>query len=165
MLAGEHWRCQYADCLRRLSSRSRTKKGCGVLGVPQVFRLVGPPSGSTRNACNAGWCTMEDPKEPPFNSAGCLARLYWMFFGNIVLSLLLFFILEKRPIPPFLLDSAYFVAGLSLVLTRYVDIRFLHGQTGDGKPATMEHFQRYALWVCAAGAGVWLLARSLVRFL
>jgi hypothetical protein len=46
-----------------------------------------------------------------------------------------------------------------------VDIRFLNGETGDGKPATLTHWRRYALLVGSVGLGAWLLAHALVSIL
>ena len=103
---------------------------------------------------------MEDQKELSFSGTGCLARLYWMFFGNVLLFVLLTLVFQKRSTLPFLLDAAYLVAVASLIVVRYIDIRFLNGQTGEGKPATMTHWRRYALSVAAVAGGVWLLARA-----
>jgi hypothetical protein len=108
---------------------------------------------------------MPDQKEAPTSGAGVLARLYWLFFGNTLLFFLLVFIIQKRPKLPSSLDAAYLIAVASLILVRYVDIRFLNGQTGEGKPATMANWRRYALLVGPAGAGAWLLARVLMHFL
>ena len=108
---------------------------------------------------------MTDQKEAPISGTGFLVRLYWMGIGNVLLLFLFFFIVEKRLIFPSLLDAAYLVALASLILIRYVDIRFLNGETGDGKPATLTHWRRYAMIIGSAGGAAWLLARVLAHFL
>lgn len=108
---------------------------------------------------------MQDQTEVPLSGKGFLVRLYWLFLGNALLFFLLVFIFEKHPKLPSLLDAAYSVALASLILVRYVDIRFLNGQTGEGKPATMAHWHRYALLIGSVGMGGWLLARVLIHFL
>jgi len=108
---------------------------------------------------------MPDQTEAPIGGAGCLVRLYWIFLGNAVLMFLLVFIFEKRPAFPSLIDVACLATVASLIAVRYVDIRFLDGQTGTGDPATMAHWRRYALLTGIVGSGLWLLARAFTHFL
>lgn len=108
---------------------------------------------------------MQDQKEASPSGKGILARLYWMFFGNILLMFVLVFIFEKRPSFPSFYDAAYWTALAFLIFVRYVDIRFLNGQTGEGTPATMIHWRRYAVIVGPVGVGAWILVRVLVHFL
>lgn len=108
---------------------------------------------------------MQDQKEPQTSGIGLLVRLYWMGIGNVLLLLFLVFIVEKRLQFPSLLDAAYLIVLVSLVLVRYVDIRFLNGQTGDAQPATMIHWRRYAMIIGSAGGAAWFLARVLAHFL
>jgi hypothetical protein len=108
---------------------------------------------------------MKDPKDVTPGGVGLLLRLYWLFLGNVLLLFLLVFIIEKRPGLPSLFDAAYFAALISLITVRYVDIRFLKGETGEGKPATMADWRTHALIVGPVGAGAWLLVRFIVHSL
>jgi hypothetical protein len=87
-----------------------------------------------------------------------LARLYWMFVGNIVLFFLLVVLFEKGTKFPSLFDLAYGIAAGALILVRYVDIRSLHGETADGEPATMGHWKKYSLVVGLAALAAWIAA-------
>ena len=107
---------------------------------------------------------MQDQTEVPLSGIGLLARLYWLILGNALPLFLLVFIFEKRPPLPSLIDAAYLVLVVSLIIVRYIDIRFLNGNTGEGKPATMTNWRRYALLVGALGVGAWLLVRLPVLF-
>ena len=98
---------------------------------------------------------MEDQKEAPLSGLGFFVRLYWMFVGNALLMFLLGFIYSKHSKFPSLLDAAYLGALASLILVRYVEIQFLNGQTGEGKPATLAHWRRYAKIVAPAGVVGW----------
>ena len=106
---------------------------------------------------------MQAQTETPVTGGGFLARLYWAFVGNALLFFLLVFLLEKRPPLPSLLDAACWLAIISLILVRYVDIRFLNGETNEGKPATMAHWRRHATLVGFIGTGAWLVTRLIVH--
>ena len=126
--------------------------------------LVGPPS-ITRFGVLHGWYVMQDHTGVPPGGAGILARIYWMFVGNVLLLFILALIFERHPPFPAVLDAAYLSVVTSLVLVRYLDIRFLHGETGDGKPATLAHWGRYVMLITAAGTAAWFLARGMAHLL
>jgi hypothetical protein len=111
------------------------------------------------------WWDMQDKTEVPVNGHGLLVRLYWIFVGNIFLLLLLVFIVQKKTSFPSLVDAACLITAASLVIVRYIDIRFLNGQTGEGKPATMSDWRSYAMLIGSIGVGGLLLAHMLVYFL
>lgn len=106
---------------------------------------------------------MQEHKEVPGSGVGCLVRFYWLFFGNALLFFILIFIVEKRARIPSFLDAAFWVAVGLLIVVRYVDIRYLNGQTGEGKPATMDHWRRYAAIVVPAALVAWILAHVFGR--
>lgn len=108
---------------------------------------------------------MQDQTKANSNAAGCLFRLYWLFIGNALLLFLLVFVFENNQSPPTLPDAAYLAILASLLFARYVDIRFLKGQTDEGKPATMTHWRRYLLIMIPVGVGAWLLARLLSHYM
>jgi hypothetical protein len=108
---------------------------------------------------------MPDQEEVPFSRTGMFARFYWICVGDPLLLLLLVVMIAKHPKLPSLLDAAYVAALGSLILVRYADTRFLKGQTGEGQPATMAHWRRYAMLMGSAWVGAWLVARVWAHFL
>ena len=106
------------------------------------------------------------PPPPQYDPAsGCLLRLFWMVGGNVLLFFLLLWIVERRPRLGTWPDLAYLAVLAALVAARYVDIRYCHGQTGKGAPATLAHWRRHALGASVIGSGAWVVARLLVRWL
>jgi hypothetical protein len=106
---------------------------------------------------------MQDQKKIEYSSgAGCLTRLYWMFLGVALLALVAAFLLQKNPKFPSFLDVGYLFAVASLVFVRYIDIRYLKGETGEGAPATMNHWRKYSMFLVIGSLGVWLVVRFLV---
>ena len=95
------------------------------------------------------------------NGAGCLTRLYWMFLGVALLALVAAFLLQKNPKFPSFLDVGYLFAVVSLVFVRYIDIRYLKGDTGEGTPATMAHWRMYSIVLVSGSTCVWLVIRVL----
>lgn len=88
---------------------------------------------------------------------GCLIRLFWMVAGNFALVLTAVRIGQDHTglsLTGF--DFLYWAIAISLPLARYVDIRFLHGQTADSRPATMADWQRYAAAMLGASLLLWL---------
>jgi len=60
---------------------------------------------------------------------------------------------------PILLSAISELWYVQVILVRYIDIRFLNGETGEGKPATMINWRRYAILVGSVAVGEWMLAR------
>ena len=110
---------------------------------------------------------MQDQPNAEYSSgAGCLTRLYWMFFGNAVLAMLLVWLLLNRPKFPCFQDAGYFLTLASLVAVRYIDIRHFKGETGEsGTPATMADWRKYALFLVTGCVAAWLAIRVLVSAL
>ena len=104
------------------------------------------------------------PSENP-NSAelgGCLVRLFWLMVGNVILVLAAIGIGQNHA--GFTLtgrDIFFWAAALSLLVVRYVDIRYLGGQTGDGHPASMTHWARYAATILGISLVLWLVAHAI----
>lgn len=94
---------------------------------------------------------------------GILARLWWMFFGNVVLVFCILFIIENRGSPFQTSDWVFWFDVASLVLIRYVDIKFLDGCTVTGARASISHWIRYATLLAACSAAVWTLAHVVSR--
>jgi len=81
-----------------------------------------------------------------------------MFFGNLVLAFSIIFIVQNGGGFFQTADWVFWIALASLVLIRYVDIRFLDGCTGAGEPASLTHWIRYASVLTACSVALWVLA-------
>ena len=108
---------------------------------------------------------MQDQQDSFRSVIGLFARLYWMLAGNATMVFLLAFILQKHSKFPSVFDLVYWLIALSLVLVRYLDIRYLDGQTATGEPATMVHWGRYVSILIPAALIAWILARVLEALL
>ncbi|MFZ2656594.1 MAG: hypothetical protein WAX69_16795 [Victivallales bacterium] len=78
------------------------------------------------------------------NSSGCLLRLYWMLFGNVII-LAAGAMLAKTG--NFVLYGSVYLSLLaSLIIARYVDIMYCKGyKSDDSGPATMSDWRKYAV--------------------
>ncbi len=86
------------------------------------------------------------------------ARLWRMFFGNLVLVFSIIFIVQNGGGFFQTADWVFWIVLASLVLIRYLDIRFLDGCTGAGEPASVTHWITYAALLTALSSGLWVLA-------
>ena len=91
---------------------------------------------------------------------GILARLWWMLFGNVLLAFSLVFIFRKEGGFLHPADGVFWVTVAALVLVRYLDIRFLDGQTATGEPASVGHWTRYAALLVSIATVLWGLAHA-----
>lgn len=95
------------------------------------------------------------------SAGGCLSivvRLIWIF-GASLLAFGAIFIIQGNA--PGLADIVFWLMAFGLILTRYVDIRCLHGETADNKPATLKHWRRYSAILLMAAGLLYLLAKIL----
>lgn len=102
----------------------------------------------------------ENPKSR--GPGGCLARLFWMGLGNLILVLSAVAIFQNQA--GFTLtgmDALLWSASLSLLAVRFVDIRYLAGETTDSQPASMADWRRYAATVLGVSFALWLGAHLL----
>ena len=107
---------------------------------------------------------MADQEQAYTPVSGCLARLFWLVGGNAMLALALLQILFTQP-PIFSLVDAFYGSIVVLILVaRYVDIRYFHGATGEGKPSTMADWRRHASIEVGAAAVAWCAAHAAVYF-
>jgi hypothetical protein len=49
-----------------------------------------------------------------------------------------------------------------LVTVRFLDIKFLDGQTATGQPASIKHWRRYAIVLVVISAAIWAAAHAAV---
>jgi hypothetical protein len=90
---------------------------------------------------------------------GVLARLSWFAIGNVVLLFLAISIVRSPERLAY--DIAFGGVVLGLMLTRYVDISFLNGQTVENKPATKRDWGHYVARLFVIGGVMWGLAHLL----
>ena len=113
-----------------------------------------------------GGASMETRSDSDYDkSAGCLARLYWMFVGNVLYCFALVHLAQKQPRFPTLMDAVCLLAVASLVYVRYLDIRHCRGMTGEGQPASMADWRRYSLCISVVGVAAWAAVRCLIPML
>ena len=102
-----------------------------------------------------------EPQRTSFG--GCLLRTFWMILGNAALLICSLGIVNAKGFSSY--DVIFWgIAGL-LLLARFCDIRYLHGQTGTGEPATWGHFRTYVLLVLVGSLMLWGAAHATGRFL
>jgi hypothetical protein len=87
-----------------------------------------------------------------------------MLLGNALVALFAYGIVERGGVITGM-DMFYWLGAASLVIVRYVDIRFLGGKTAEGERATMKHWQRYSLRVLAVSVILWLVTHGLDYFI
>ncbi len=105
---------------------------------------------------------VEDRQSTPL---AILARLWWMFLGNVVLAFSILFIVEHRGGFFHAADWVFWITLASLVLVRYADIRFLDGCTAMGAYASISHWIKYAVLLVAGSTAVWAIAHVASHFL
>lgn len=84
-----------------------------------------------------------------------------MAFGNLALFMIGILIIQRRSFSIF--DMAYWLVVVALIVVRYVDITRFGGRTASAEPATLGHFQRYALGLVVGAASVWAGVHLLIR--
>ena len=100
------------------------------------------------------------PSAESHPAVGCLIRIFWMAAGNIVLLLAAWLISQHRGGFWSGSDVLFWAVVLGLVLARFVDVRFLEGDTTTGERATMADFRRYALLVPLVAFVLWGVAHA-----
>ena len=55
-------------------------------------------------------------------------------------------------------DIIFWGAAIAMVIVRFLDIKFLDGQTAAGEPASIKHWQRYAILLIILSAVIWAVA-------
>lgn len=98
---------------------------------------------------------------------GCLpviVRLFWIGFGNFGLFALALFIGKSKHGLFSLYDLLFGSLVVLCILVRYLDIAYFHGDTANGKPATMRDWRRYVVLLVLASLVIWITAHSLTYF-
>lgn len=92
---------------------------------------------------------------------GCLpalVRLIWIFGAILLVYVALFIAQRKGGILP---ELGLFVLAALIIFVRYLDIRYLKGETMDNKPATLRDWRRYAVKMAVAAAALYAAGKFL----
>ena len=94
-------------------------------------------------------------------TVGCLARIFWMFAGNIVLVLSANFVRERQGGFLSVADLVFWAVVACLMAVRYIDIKRLNGLTATGQPASPTTWRRYAAILFVVSLALWGVAHAL----
>lgn len=101
-----------------------------------------------------------NPQPTPSSHQGCLSvifRLAWIFGTALILFSGLFIAEGKAP---GVSDAAFLVITAGVILCRFVDIKFLSGETAENKPADMRTWRRYAVKMLLAAVIIYAIAKA-----
>ena len=98
---------------------------------------------------------------PQISAPGCLVRLFWMGAGNIILFLCLTYIFHNRVCGLVLVDLGYWLTVVAMIVVRWVDIRFYHGDTATGEPATLFLWRKYSVRLVIIALVAWIVIHLL----
>ena len=91
-----------------------------------------------------------------------LLRMFWTFFGGAALVLVLARVAYHGRGELSWLDGLYGGIALGMVLARFIDVRYLEGETADGeRRATLRDWMAYSASVLGAAGVGWLALRAL----
>jgi hypothetical protein len=102
----------------------------------------------------------EHPADGQSTALGFLARLWWMLGGNVLLALSLIFIFRNQGSFFHPADGVFWITVAALVLVRYLDIRFLNGQTATEEEASLTDWVRYAVLLPVCAMVLWAMAHG-----
>jgi hypothetical protein len=89
-----------------------------------------------------------------------IMRLFWMFFGNMILFISVILIFQHEGGGFHTADVVFWITVAALVFVRYLDIKLCNGLTVMGLPASMAHWIKYAAILLISSAAVWCLAHA-----
>ena len=93
-----------------------------------------------------------------------ILRLFWMLLGNVILIVSAIFIFQGKDWQFHTADAFFWGTVATLVLFRYLDIKFYNGLTASGEPASMANWRKYAFTLLIFSAAIWRLMH-LVNYL
>ena len=89
---------------------------------------------------------MTENKPASENNSGCLLRLYWMMIGNVLVLVSAGMMAKTGNL--LLYGSIYVIIVATIIIARYLDIRYFAGQKADvSGPATMGDWKKYTVAV------------------
>ena len=74
-----------------------------------------------------------------------LARIFWMALGNFALMICAANVFMGESNSTRTSDIIFWCVVLAMIIVRFLDIKFLDGQTASGEPATLSHWRKYAI--------------------
>ncbi|HLP61288.1 MAG TPA: hypothetical protein VK186_20765 [Candidatus Deferrimicrobium sp.] len=86
-----------------------------------------------------------------------LIRFFWIFFAVALLIFFTIFISQRNV--PIIIDAAFWLTVIVLVVIRYIDIKWLNKQTTNAEQATLKDWRKYSVRLLLASAGLYVLAR------
>jgi hypothetical protein len=60
-------------------------------------------------------------------------------------------------------DIIFWCVVPAMIIVRFLDIKFLDGQTATGEPATLSHWRKYAISLIIISAIIWAVAHIVVN--
>jgi hypothetical protein len=93
-----------------------------------------------------------------------LARIFWMFLGNFTLMVCAANIFMGESKSTRTSDIIFWCVVPAMIIIRFLDIKFLDGQTATGKPATLSHWRKYAVLLIIVSATIWAVAHIIANF-
>jgi hypothetical protein len=84
-----------------------------------------------------------------------LTRPFWMFLGNFALMICATHILIGEGGSSRTTDIIFWSAVTAMIIVRFLDIKYLDGQTATGEPATLAHWVKYAVVLIIISAILW----------
>ena len=89
-----------------------------------------------------------------------LARIFWMFLGNFALMICAVTILIGEGGSTRIPDIIFWCVVPAMIIVRFLDIKFLDGQTVTDKPATLVHWRKYTILLVICAAIIWSAVRA-----
>jgi hypothetical protein len=90
-----------------------------------------------------------------------LTRLFWIFGGTVTLIYCLIYIILRKA--TFAVYLIYILATISLVVVRFVDIKYFKGEKMNGEPASLSHWRRYTLLLLICSGILFVIAKTLAK--
>jgi hypothetical protein len=91
-----------------------------------------------------------------------LARIFWMALGNFALLICAANIFMGESSSTRVSDIIFWSVVPAMIIVRFLDIKFLDGQTTTGEPATLSHWRKYAVLLIIISAIIWSVAHAAV---
>jgi hypothetical protein len=99
-----------------------------------------------------------DQKIEKYDSVfGLFAKFFWTLLGNAILFFTAISIYHHKGQIFHTADIVFWVTAATLILVRYLDIKFWNGLTVTGMPASMTHWLKYAVVLLVCSTIVWII--------
>jgi hypothetical protein len=89
-----------------------------------------------------------------------LARPFWMFFGNFAMMICAIHIMMGESKSTKTTDIILWCAVAAMIAVRFLDVKFLDGQTATGEPAMLAHWRKYAIMLLMVAGVIWSAAHA-----